>query len=140
MSAVEAMLFLMAGAAYRRVIITVGNDASTRRGWSAAGVATGPGFGAITPHSQFYDNSGTLRTMGCIYWRSTASELVLAFPTGSPPNSDLTFRTLTVGSAVYQRAAISFYGAWSGPGVAFSWLGRPDPFGPNGAQTPVTIF
>ena len=117
--------------------ITVGNDGGTRKGFSAPGVATGPGFGAMSPVT-FNDSGGTSRTVGALYWRSTASEVVLAFPSGSPPDNDTTFKKLTIGSSIYLRAARSTYGAWAGPGVAWSWVSTPDPFGAAGS-VPVRI-
>jgi hypothetical protein len=129
---------VLAGAAKLVSNITVGNDASTRRGYSAPNVATAPGFGAMAPVT-FLDRSNISRTIGALYWRSTASEIVLAFPTGSPPDSDATFTTLTIGARVLQRAARSSYGAWGGPGVAWGWVGIPDPFSANGTGTNVKI-
>jgi hypothetical protein len=118
--------------------ITVASDGSTRKGYSAPNVATVPGFGAMSPVS-FADNAGIVRTIGALYWRSTANELVLAFPAGSPPNTDATFTTLKVGAATFTRATASSYGAWAGPGVAWSWIGVGDPMGAAGGNVTVSI-
>lgn len=121
--------------------LTVGTDGSIRKGWSAPGIVNAPGFGAMTPVT-FRDRAGVTRTLNSIIWRSTGSleiDLGMSGSVGDPPDTDATFKQLTIGSRVLVRSARTTYGAWAFPGVAWGWFTQTDPFGAVGSVLTVRI-